>query len=98
MRFLETIDFRENTSYVWEKIFLNKWAKASYKNQSNGVNCDEIMDVQRDFDNVVSEILLEKLVNVGCSQLLINFVQHMTYERLVISEVNKDKPRKVCEG
>lgn len=56
------------------------------------------LDVKGAFDNVVPEILLQQLCEVGCSQKFINFISHICTERFITSNINLKEPRRVTKG
>lgn len=56
------------------------------------------LDVTNAFNNVNIDILLEKLIDIGCSTQLVHFVKHMTHSRRVYTEVNMDNPRSCFRG
>lgn len=56
------------------------------------------LDVRGAFDNVVPKILLQQLVEIGCSQRFISFVSHLCLERFITSIINMEVPRRVTKG
>lgn len=49
------------------------------------------LDVSNAFGNVTVNILLEKLVKVGCSTRMLHFVTHMTHSRRVCTQANMNE-------
>ena len=56
------------------------------------------LDVHTAFDNVNLDILIEKLVSIGCSRNILVFVKHLMHTRFIYSQYNEDVPRMVCKG
>ena len=56
------------------------------------------LDVSSAFDDVICDILLEKLVDVGCSPQIIRFVKFLTHERFFNSNLLGEIFRKTCKG
>ena len=56
------------------------------------------LDVIGAFDNVIIEILLEKLASIGCPTRFINFIKFLTFERTIITNDSENSPRKVYKG
>ena len=67
--------------------------------------CAAFLDVSDAFNNVITDILLEKLATIGCSAQTIKFIKFLTYERFIhtdieeyeIVTVNKGVPRRGVE-
>ncbi|XP_058800080.1 uncharacterized protein LOC131669309 [Phymastichus coffea] len=56
------------------------------------------LDIQGAFDNVNVEILLDKLAAVGCPLIFIKFIQHLTWDRIICSDILGENIRTVCKG
>lgn len=56
------------------------------------------LDVQGAFDNVNSTILIEKLKQIGVSESILSFIQHLKFQRKIYSEYNRSQPCYSCKG
>ena len=56
------------------------------------------LDVSGAFDNVNSDILLEKLAKLDCSEYPLHFYKFLTYERNITAEILEGTFRKVNKG
>ena len=56
------------------------------------------LDVEEAFDNVISEILLDKLASIGCSKKIISFIKFLTYVRRVTAQNTGNNVRLVSKG
>lgn len=56
------------------------------------------LDVSNAFNEVQSDILVQKLADIDCSSKVIKFVKFLTYHREVYTEINLDSPRHCYKG
>lgn len=56
------------------------------------------LDVSNAFNDVRSDILLDKLADIGCSPKILKFIKFLTYERKIYSEINETKPMHAYKG
>ena len=48
------------------------------------------LDICGAFDNVIIDILLQKLASIGCPSNLIHFIKFLTYERFIFTSVSEE--------
>lgn len=56
------------------------------------------LDVQGAFDNVLVDILLDKLAEIGCSKMILNFIKHITYEREITTDILGEQTKLLFKG
>lgn len=56
------------------------------------------LDVKGAFPNVNSDILLQRLADIGCSSSILKFVKFLTHSRKIFSSVNEEAPRALHKG
>ena len=50
------------------------------------------------FDNVIIEVLLEKLASIGCPSPLVNFIKFLTHERTIFTNDTGESFKKAYRG
>ena len=48
------------------------------------------LDICGAFDNVIIDILLQKLASIGCPSNLIHFIKFLTYERFIFTSLSEE--------
>lgn len=56
------------------------------------------LDVSGAFDNVIIEILLEKLAQIGCPTSIVQFIKFITLERQIFTQNSENNPRTIHKG
>ena len=56
------------------------------------------LDVTGAFDNVIIEVLLERLASIGCPSRFVNFIKFLTYERTIFTNDTGESFRKAYRG
>ena len=87
--------FRKGQSCVDNLTNLTLYIEEGYKQKEDTVIA--FLDVQSAFDNVISELLLNKLAEMGCSKNIIMFVKFFAYKREIFTSTTKEK-RYVFKG
>lgn len=56
------------------------------------------LDVSGAFNDVIIDILLQKLANIGCPLNLLKFIKFQMYERKIMTEITENDVRYISRG
>ena len=56
------------------------------------------LDVSDAFNNVLPNVLINRLLELKCSEQVIRFVKFLTFERFIHTNIEGDKTIKICKG
>ena len=87
--------FRKGLSCIDNLTNLTLYIEDGFIKKKNTIAA--FLDIQSAFDNVNSDILIDKLSSMQCSTMLIRFVKFLTYEREIYTE-NSKRARLVYKG
>lgn len=88
--------FRKGRSCIDNVLNLSLCVQDGFR--SNRDTVAVFLDIKGAFDNVVPSILLQQLVEIGCSQKFNDFVSHLCLKRFITSIINMNDPRCVTKG